>query len=60
MPSLNGLTELRILREKITSVPLSVDTGVGTASDAAIAIELVYDGVVMSTAIGAAEDRGHS
>src|SRR5262245_9031597 len=47
---------LRILREMITEVPLIVDAGVGTASDAAIAMELGYDGVLMNTAIAAAED----
>lgn len=49
-------TALRILREKITDTPLIVDAGVGTASDAAIAMELGYDGVLMNTAIAAAED----
>src|SRR5271167_2816969 len=49
-------TNLRILREVITAVPLIVDAGVGTASDAAIAMELGADGVLMNTAIAAAED----
>ena len=49
-------TNLRILREKITSVPLIVDAGVGTASDAAIAMELGYDGILMNTAIASAGD----
>ena len=40
----------------ITEVPLIVDAGVGTASDAAIAMELGFDGVLMNTAIAAAED----
>jgi thiazole synthase len=53
---IQNLTNLRILREKITTVPLIVDAGVGTASDAAIAMELGYDGVLMNTAIAAAED----
>ncbi len=47
---------LRILREMITEVPLIVDAGVGTASDAAVAMELGYEGVLMNTAIAAAED----
>ena len=47
---------LRILREMITQAPLIVDAGVGTASDAAIAMELGADGVLMNTAIAAAED----
>ncbi len=46
---------LRILREAITAVPLIVDAGVGTASDAAVAMELGADGVLMNTAIAAAE-----
>jgi thiazole synthase len=49
---------LRILREMITAVPLVVDAGVGTASDAAIAMELGFDGVLMNTAIAGAEDSG--
>jgi thiazole synthase len=47
---------LRILREMITEVPLIVDAGVGTASDAAVAMELGADGVLMNTAIAAADD----
>jgi thiazole synthase len=49
-------TNLRILREMITEVPLIVDAGVGTASDAAIAMELGYDGLLLNTAIAEAED----
>ncbi len=44
-----------ILREKL-SVPLIVDAGVGTASDAAIAMELGADAVLMNTGIAAARD----
>jgi thiazole synthase len=47
---------LRILRETITAVPMIVDAGVGTASDAAIAMELGADGILMNTAIAAAAD----
>jgi thiazole synthase len=47
---------LRILREQITAVPLIVDAGVGTASDAAIAMELGADAILMNTAIAAADD----
>jgi len=47
---------LRILRERITEVPLIVDAGVGTASDAASAMELGADGLLMNTAIAEAED----
>src|SRR5436309_5999461 len=47
---------LRILREMITEVPMIVDAGVGTASDAAIAMELGADAVLMNTAIAGARD----
>src|SRR3954470_9905225 len=53
---IQNLTSLKILREKIHQVPLIVDAGVGTASDAAIAMELGYDAVLMNTAVAAAED----
>ena len=53
---IQNLTNLRIIREMITSVPLIVDAGVGTASDAVIAMELGFDGVLMNTAIAAADD----
>lgn len=46
---------LQILREVITSVPLIVDAGVGTASDAAIAMELGADAVLMNTGIAGAQ-----
>ena len=53
---IQNLTNLRILRERITEVPMIVDAGVGTASDAAIAMELGADGVLMNTAIAGAQD----
>ncbi len=53
---IQNITNLRIMREMITDVPLIVDAGVGTASDAAIAMELGYDGILMNTAIAEAED----
>src|SRR5579859_7569130 len=53
---IQNATNLRILREMITDVPLIVDAGVGTASDAAIAMELGYEGILMNTAIAEAED----
>lgn len=53
---IQNLTNLRILRERITEVPLIVDAGVGTASDVAIAMELGYEGVLLNTAIAAADD----
>jgi thiazole synthase len=47
---------IQILREMITSVPLIVDAGVGTASDAAVAMELGADAVLMNSGIAHAED----
>jgi thiazole synthase len=47
---------LKILREMITGVPLIVDAGVGTASDATIAMELGADAVLMNSGIAHAED----
>src|SRR5271154_14938 len=49
-------TNLRIMREIVTEVPLIVDAGVGTASDAALAMELGADAVLMNTGIAAAQD----
>jgi len=46
---------LRLIREAVT-VPLIVDAGLGTASDAAMALELGADGVLMNTAIAGADD----
>lgn len=46
---------IELIREAI-SLPLIVDAGVGTASDAAIAMELGADGVLMNTAIAEAKD----
>src|ERR1041385_1790733 len=46
---------IRIIRE-FARVPLIVDAGVGTASDAALAMELGADGVLMNTAIAGADD----
>src|SRR5437588_4767506 len=53
---IQNVTNLRILRDSITQVPLIVDAGVGTASDAAMAMVPGYDGGLMNTAIAAAED----
>jgi thiazole synthase len=46
---------IRIIKAQ-ARVPVIVDAGVGTASDAAIAMELGVDGVLMNTAIAGAED----
>src|SRR6476619_5749021 len=55
---IQNVTGIRILREMISEVPLVVDAGVGTASDAAIAMELGADGVLMNSAIAGAKDPG--
>jgi thiazole synthase len=46
---------IRIILEHAT-VPVIVDAGVGTASDAAVAMEMGCDGVLMNTAIAGAKD----
>ncbi|MBI1174880.1 MAG: thiazole synthase [Sideroxydans sp.] len=46
---------LQLIMERV-SVPVLVDAGVGTASDAAIAMELGCDGVLMNTAIAGAQN----
>ncbi|MBL6928940.1 MAG: sulfur carrier protein ThiS [Rhodospirillales bacterium] len=46
---------IRLIKEQ-SSVPVLVDAGVGTASDAAVAMELGCDGVLMNTAIAEAKD----
>jgi thiazole synthase len=46
---------LRLIRER-AGVPVILDAGVGTASDAALAMELGYDGVLSASAISRAED----
>lgn len=46
---------IRFIVEEL-KVPVLVDAGVGTASDAAVAMELGCDGVLMNTAIAAAQD----
>src|SRR4029453_4578590 len=47
---------LRIMREQLPDATIIVDAGVGTESDAAIAMELGADAVLMNTAIAAAKD----
>lgn len=46
---------LQIIREQLPDIPLIIDAGIGTASDAAIAMELGYDGVLLNTAISQAQ-----
>jgi thiazole synthase len=53
---IQNVANLRILREMITAVPLIVDAGVGTASDAAVAMELGADAVLMNSGIANAEE----
>ena len=53
---IQNVANLKILREMITTVPLIVDAGVGTASDSALAMELGADGVLMNTGIALAQD----
>ena len=52
---IQNANNLRIIRE-FSRVPLIVDAGVGTASDAVVAMELGADGVLMNTAIAGAQD----
>ena len=47
---------LRIMREQLPDAVIIVDAGVGTASDAAIAMELGADAILMNTAIAEATD----
>src|SRR3990172_4741624 len=52
---IQNVNNIRIIRE-FARVPVIVDAGVGTASDAALAMELGKDGVLMNTAIAGAQD----
>jgi thiazole synthase len=52
---IQNINNIRIIRERIR-VPLIVDAGVGTASDAALAMELGADGVLMNTALAGAQE----
>jgi thiazole synthase len=52
---IQNVNNIRIIRE-FSTVPVIVDAGVGTASDAALAMELGADGVLMNTAIAGAQD----
>ena len=53
---IRNLVNLRLILEEITDIPVIVDAGVGTASDAAIAMEMGCDGVLMNTAIAGSRD----
>jgi thiazole synthase len=52
---IQNVNNLRIIRE-FSRVPVIVDAGVGTASDAALAMELGADGVLMNSAIAGAQE----
>jgi thiazole synthase len=52
---IQNVNNIRIIRE-FSRVPVIVDAGVGTASDAALAMELGADGVLMNTAIAGARE----
>ena len=52
---IQNANNLRIIKE-FAEVPVIVDAGVGTASDATIAMELGADGVLMNSAIAGAQD----
>lgn len=45
---------LQIIRQKVADIPVILDAGVGTASDAALAMELGLDAVLLSTAVSEA------
>ncbi len=53
---IRNLANLRLILEEITDIPVIVDAGVGTASDAVVAMELGADGVLMNTAIAGARE----
>ena len=52
---IQNTNNIRIIRE-FSRVPVIVDAGVGTASDASLAMELGADAVLMNTAIAGAQD----
>jgi thiazole synthase len=52
---IQNVNNILIIRER-ARVPVIVDAGVGTASDAALAMELGADGVLMNTAIAGAQE----
>src|SRR5213079_332856 len=52
---IQNVNNIRIIRE-FARVPLIIDAGVGTASDAVVAMEIGADGVLMNTAIAGAQD----
>jgi thiazole synthase len=53
---LQNTATLRILREMITAVPLIVDAGIGSAAEAAMAMEMGADAVLINSAIAGAKN----
>ena len=53
---IQNAANLRLILEEITDLPVIVDAGVGTASDASLAMEMGVDGILMNTAIAGAGD----
>jgi thiazole synthase len=53
---LQNPVNLRLLLEEIREIPVIIDAGVGTASDASLAMELGADGILMNTGIAGATD----
>jgi len=53
---LRNPSNLRLIMDEITDLPVIVDAGVGTASDAALTMELGADGILINTAIAGARD----
>jgi thiazole synthase len=49
-------TALRTLRARLPGVPLIVDAGIGSPKDAAQAMELGFDAVLLNTAVAQADD----
>ena len=52
---INNAYNLRLIVEQ-SSVPVILDAGIGTASDAALAMEIGCDGILLASAISRAED----
>jgi thiazole synthase len=53
---LQNPTNLNLILQEITDIPVIVDAGVGTASDAALVMEAGADGVLMNSGIAGASD----
>ena len=48
---IRNIYNLTIIRERVTEVPVILDAGIGTASDATLAMELGCDGVLLASAV---------